>query len=718
MKNILRIMYGDLTHATKNVIGAIVLVGLIVVPALYAWFNIAGSWDPYGNTQGLKVAVANEDAGYQSDLVPLEVNVGDSVVSALRADDEFDWVFTDEEAAVEGVRSGAYYAAIVIPESFSADMMTLFSPDMQHSSIVYYSNEKENAIAPRVTEKGASTIQGSIDETFAQTVAEVGLKTTNDLLSFMSGDEVTSYVSVLDRQLGAAVDTLSDSAERMAAFAALVGSTAALIDSTSGILEETGSAQTDAQALISSSQSGLSDVRASLSELTAIVREAFDRSIAGYDEVSAGIDRALDDLSAGASGAVGGLDEASAEIQGLIDGSERARDALAQADPGNPAIAEIDRAIEAQRSLKTRVDEMARTLSGASSDVESQRAAVRDLIDRAKQSMAGVQWSYETQLESQIEELESELGEIASSSSSVADSLDAATEGLSRLSGSLADDLESAQGALQEAADTLKASAEKLGSNRTELQEAAQSGDVEKIKSIVGSDLDGMARFLAAPVHEDRQAVFGIANNGSAMAAFYTILSLWVGAVILVAMMKVAVSDRRVAELENPKPYQLYLGRFGIFALLSFLQSTVVCLGDLFFLGIQCEHPLLFMLAGWVAAFVFCNLIYTLTVSFGDVGKAIAVVLLVMQVAGSGGTFPIEMSAGFFQAVYPFLPFTHGIAAMHACIGGIYGNEYWIEIGCTLLFLIPSLLLGFVLRNPVVRLNRFVIDKLEETKLM
>lgn len=128
VKNILRIMYGDLTHATKNVIGAIVLVGLIVVPALYAWFNIAGSWDPYGNTQGLKVAVANEDAGYQSDLVPLEVNVGDSVVSALRADDEFDWVFTDEEAAVEGVRSGAYYAAIVIPESFSADMMTLFSP--------------------------------------------------------------------------------------------------------------------------------------------------------------------------------------------------------------------------------------------------------------------------------------------------------------------------------------------------------------------------------------------------------------------------------------------------------------------------------------------------------------------------------------------------------------------------------------------------------------
>ena len=108
MKNIMRIFRGDLAHATKNVIGAIVLVGLIVVPALYAWFNIAGSWDPYENTGDLKVAVANEDKGYQSDLIPLEVSMGDSVVSALRANDQFDWVFVDEDAAVEGVRSGKY----------------------------------------------------------------------------------------------------------------------------------------------------------------------------------------------------------------------------------------------------------------------------------------------------------------------------------------------------------------------------------------------------------------------------------------------------------------------------------------------------------------------------------------------------------------------------------------------------------------------------------
>lgn len=718
MKNIMRIFRGDLAHATKNVIGAIVLVGLIVVPALYAWFNIAGSWDPYENTGDLKVAVANEDKGYQSDLIPLEVSMGDSVVSALRANDQFDWVFVDEDAAVEGVRSGKYYAAIVIPESFSADMMTLFSADIKHSSIIYYSNEKENAIAPRVTEKGASSIQESIDQTFAKTVAEIGLKTTNDLLSFMDEGEVGSYISVLDRQLSSAIDLLGDSSARMSSFASLIGSTASLMESTSAMLGSTQGSSADALDAIASSKSGLTDVRGALGDLVETVRTAFDRASIGYDEVAASIDKALGDLAAGSTSAAASLNEASDEIQGLIDGMVQIRDALAAAEPDSPVLAEFDRSIELQRSLKSRVDEMAQTLSGASGDIDGQRAEIADLVAQAKQSVSDVQWSYAAQLEDELAKLGNSLDDIASSSAGIADGLDGVAAGLSGVSGSLSGDLASAKAALEEAAEALGSSADKLDAARSSLRSAAESGDVEDIKRIVGSDVSTMAQFLAAPVREDRRAVYAIANNGSAMAAFYTILSLWVGAVILVAMLKVGVSDRRVSELEDAKPYQLYLGRFGMFSLLSFLQATVVCLGDVFFLGIQCEHPFLFMLAGWIAGFVFCNLIYTLTVSFGDVGKAVAVVLLVMQVAGSGGTFPIEMSAGFFQAVYPFLPFTHGIAAMHACIGGIYGNEYWVEIGTLLLFLIPSLLLGLVLRNPVIRLNRFVIERLEQTKLM
>ena len=185
MKKIIRVFLYDISHIKKNVIAMIVALGLCVVPSLYAWFNIAASWDPYSNTKGLKVAVANTDEGYEGEVLPLTVNIGDTVISSLRENDQLNWTFTGKKEAVEGVRSGKYYAAIVIPEHFSQDMMSLFSEDVTHSDILYYLNEKENAIAPKVTDKGASAVQKQIDEVFVKTAAQAGL----DLLDMIS--EVT-----------------------------------------------------------------------------------------------------------------------------------------------------------------------------------------------------------------------------------------------------------------------------------------------------------------------------------------------------------------------------------------------------------------------------------------------------------------------------------------------------------------------------------------------
>ena len=162
MKKIGQVFLYDISHIKKNVIAMIVVLGLCVVPSLYAWFNIAASWDPYSNTNGLKVAVANTDEGYEGEILPLQINIGDTVISSLRENDQLDWTFTGKKDAVEGVKSGKYYAAIVIPKSFSQDMMSLFSEEMTHSDIIYYINEKENAIAPKVTDKGASAVQQQI----------------------------------------------------------------------------------------------------------------------------------------------------------------------------------------------------------------------------------------------------------------------------------------------------------------------------------------------------------------------------------------------------------------------------------------------------------------------------------------------------------------------------------------------------------------------------
>ena len=180
MKNIWEIFRRDIKRIKNNVIAMIVIMGITVVPCLYAWFNIAASWDPYGNTGNLKVAVASVDEGYEGSLIPLQINMGDQVLTSLRSNSQLDWVFTGRKKAIDGVKSGKYYAAIVIPKDFSSNMMSIFSENIQKPSITYYSNAKENAIAPKVTDKGASAIQRQVNEVFVETISDIKLFFGND----------------------------------------------------------------------------------------------------------------------------------------------------------------------------------------------------------------------------------------------------------------------------------------------------------------------------------------------------------------------------------------------------------------------------------------------------------------------------------------------------------------------------------------------------------
>ena len=244
------------------------------------------------------------------------------------------------------------------------------------------------------------------------------------------------------------------------------------------------------------------------------------------------------------------------------------------------------------------------------------------------------------------------------------------------------------------------------------------TGDFSELEDLISGDKDSISSFLAAPVELKTNKVYPIENYGSSMAPFYSTLSIWIGGIVLVAMLKVTVSENGTTGLKHLKLHQIYLGRYLIFLILGLLQSTLICLGDLFYLGIQCKHPFLFLLAGWVSNIVYVNIIYTLTVSFGDIGKAVSVVLLVMQVAGTGGTFPIEVAPGFFKAVYPLLPFTHSMAALREAVGGLYGMDYWIDLGKLCIFLMVSLIVGLVLRKPIIKVNEAFSEKLEETKIM
>ena len=284
MKMILRIARDDAGRIRHNVIALIIILGLAIVPSMYAWFNIAASWDPYGNTSELKVALANTDKGYQGELLPLELNVGDKIESALRENTDMDWVFTSEDDAVEGTRSGKYYAAFVITPDFSADMMSLLSAEGTNPVIRYYANEKENAISPKVTDKVAGALQQKIDETFVQTASEVIINTFETLSSYLDDGVAESFLDDLYGRLKTVEGSLTSSADTIEVFGDLTETLQKVLDATSDLL-------TDRDRTERTDRRKLSDAADQVRDLSGTL-----------DTVSNQIDRALSDGAAACSG--------------------------------------------------------------------------------------------------------------------------------------------------------------------------------------------------------------------------------------------------------------------------------------------------------------------------------------------------------------------------------------------------------------------------------
>lgn len=729
MKNILHLFKRDVQNVSRSVIGMVVVMGLIIVPCLYAWFNIAGSWDPYGNTGNLKIAVVNTDEGYESDLIPVEVNVGENVTATLRGNENFDWVvLNDRDKAIEGVKSGAYYAAVVIPKTFSADMMTLFSTEVKHADIEFYENQKANAIAQIVTEKGSSAVQSQVNETFTKTITSIGLKTVSSLLDYMSTDQVSNFIANLSSTLGDSVEDLQGVQASATSLAGILSSTSDSLTSAGGMLKQSGSTEESVKQLMRHAESGIADSEQALKSASDAVDSAIDGSADSFDNVSTELANAFDAAKQHVDLTVYQLKAAADSLYARADKiADTANELRSFADQVSndklkagleDAAAELDKTAKEYRNNADELSNIETSLRNSMIEVNKSRDEVGRAIADAKAGIAGAKSDYDSTFSVKAKELKKTVSGILDSLDGISGDLDSAVDGLTDASGSLSKGLSKAAKLVNKASDQLGEASDKISAFKDELDGALMSDDLATIKTMIGNDPEGLAASLSGPVALDRKPVYPIRNYGSAMAPFYTILSLWVGSIVLAAMMKVSVDDELINELIPVRLHEIYLGRYLFFGGLALLQATLVCAGDILFFGIQCDNPLQFVLAGWIASLVFSNIVYTLTVSFGDIGKALAVVLLVMQVGGSGGTFPIEMTGPVFQAIYPFLPFTHGINAMHAAMAGAYHMEYWVELGILASYLIPSLALGVVFRRPVIKANDWIIEKLESTKLI
>ena len=495
MKMIWGIFKRDMCHATRNVIAVIVSMGLVVVPALYAWFNIAASWDPYGNTKALKVAVANNDKGYKSDLIPVRVNVGETIISTLHANDQLDWQFVKSDKAIDGVKSGKYYAAIVIPKGFSADMMTLFSPDIKHAQLKYYLNEKINPIAPHITDQGATTVVNTIDKTFAKTIAQVGLDLASSILHYSQSPQMAEYMRNLNGNLTTTADTLSGASQQVTSYSQLLGSANDIVDSTGKLLASATKAGKQAQNALKQGKSGATSLTSAGANVTSSVNTALDQVSGAFDQVAAKVNKAFDAIGKSSDTAASQLTTLSEQVSSgeslydtYITSLNHMRESVEQlpdSDSAKQALLEaIDREITLLEAAKGDSQKLAQQLKDASTQVtqdtaaaESSRKEILNRITSAKQSISNVRDDYATNVKPKIDALASTVSTLISQTDSIITQLSGTADGLDDVTGDVGTNVTSIRSTLGAIAKKLDSSAATVKELITKLETGGNAGD-------------------------------------------------------------------------------------------------------------------------------------------------------------------------------------------------------------------------------------------------
>lgn len=863
IKNTWELFILDWKRIFKNPVATFLIVALMIIPSLYAWFNIKALWDPYSNTGELPIAVYSDDqtATFQDK----SVNIGDEVLKNLKKNKQLGWRFVDSKKELDkGVQSGKYFAGIYLPKDFSKDLLSFTSGDINKPKIEYSINEKINAIAPKITSKGASSIQSQISEEFIKTASSTLIKTFNDIgydidKNMVSIQKVKSMILDTDANIGTIdtyakqvtdlhgkmpelkeklakandamkylpeVDALGEKIvelngkmpsikEQASVILTLqekipeiqnAGRQIAMIDEDFASVEQTMSEgiQEAKQGLeiIQQVQTALPDIRKlgdqanDLGNVTLDGATQLEKALPGITQsvgtilkaigtISAGVNTALEDLKnhrlpveereAIKQQLSESLGKQHENIQQLIQLFTQIQEATGNTDLQDTinrlntidgivvrlktdvdnidvnAVTDADlNAIQAEaqqveatansinpdaieNTVKTILDKLIATIQNAQGQLnKAQQIDFEGLLSSTSQTV--------TNAISLLEKYQAEMPaikqEIHDANTMLNGNMETIVNGINRGADLYKNDLPVIQDKVSKAAafmqndypgirkdltNTLKTVNEKMPdveaaldkaneliindwpNIKTGLHKAANAirkgekeVDLGEILKLLKLDANKESDFFTQPVEVKEHAVYPIANNGSASTPFYTALCLWVGAVLFSS---VATTDVYL-EGKDKKRFskrEQFSARMFTFIVMGIGQALIVTLGNYFALGVDVRNPAYSVWFAVLIAITFMIMVYVLVALFGNVGKGIAIIILVLSISGGGGNYPIQVSGKFFQMINPFLPFTHAVNLLRESAGGIYWPNawfaIWIMVGISVVFSIGGAIL-------------------------
>ncbi|OME87345.1 YhgE/Pip [Paenibacillus sp. FSL A5-0031] len=706
----------DLRSIFRNSAAAIVIVGLAFLPSLYAWFNIEASWDPYGQTSSLAIAVVNNDEGAVLHGTPIKV--GDEIIASLKENKKIGWVFVEGNKAIEGVKHGDYYASITIPPDFSAKMATVLSNNLQQAELDYAVNEKINAVSPKIAQKGASGIIEQVRASFVKTANETIFRIFNQIgieleenkpaieqvrstvfklesLFPQINDAVALAVTDIEKskKIVATVQTELPKAAQLAkdgeAFAKQLGT----------FFDQSKSALDTAGPLIKQDLQLLLQTANSVEELVGILQDTnIDPEV-----VKKSLELAEQRLTSSII---------------VIDGMLNLLDRLNDLAPSKVLVSTIDRL----KQVNTRFQQQLTIVKQIRSVVEKGEKPAQTLIDRlgtlSKETssfLTDVLGRYDSEILPHIKQAADKAKKSAATAESVLAEANKIIPSAASIVSDAAKGLELGGKEMANIQKNLPAAEQKIKGLAQRIRDLEKEGNLNELVDLLKNDAEREGAFFAEPVILKENRLFPIPNYGSAMSPFFTTLSLWVGALLLVSLLSVDVHSTAETAYRS---YHVYFGRYLTFLTIAIVQSLLVTIGDIWLLKAFVADKIWFVLFGIILSAVFMLIVYTLVSVFGNVGKAMAIVLLVLQLAGSGGTFPIQVTPPFFQAIHPFLPFTYAISMMREAVGGILWDIVARDLIALALFAGAALLIGLALKKWINRYSTKMLEKAKQSGLI
>ncbi len=837
MRNVFTIFKNDFRALTRHFLAFLIILAILFLPALYAWFNIYAFWDPYGKTKDVNIAVVCNDRDYMDEDGKI-INIGNQLVEELKADKKIGYVFLDDaDKAVDDLYAGKYYAAVIIEPDFTYNMYNFLSEDMFSPTINFYQNEKTNPIAVKVVEAAGDNVKQSVNKAYIQAVVETLFDKFNTFSEGVQGDNTVSMLkntlAKIDRNLAqyddtidqfvaannSLVGTLNNSNSTIDYTIHLLGNERINISKQISYLESTkndlalineevntlltnlqdsvqkaiykldrlynggedpdtvketlkelerqyqelidylthsgisGSEAEDALSALNKVKDKITQLREQLGMNTQVDANAADQLKADYNEITVptvytavtgydyddlkqaqtteqSMDTMMTFMADDAKQRIANIQK-NVKIAKTTDDADAREQALTAA---RDDTAVVTQELSALGTAMDAVEDAAGTTDKKASKAAAQAAdntkdagdifddilkgnrdidlieylqVISDLLGNARVALTEIVYP---SIDTLLTNLQDSLGDLSSILLDLSDVMGKVPP--------IVNELGNTFGAVNNALVQVK---ELIGNYRTRIADAlgVLNGDtddtrLQQVLDFMNVDPQSIAEFFASPVTIRSESVYPVESYGAAMAPFYTMLAIWVGCIILNAILKV---DTPI-ELIGATTGQKFFGRYLIFALLSLIQTMVIMTGDLVIFGMDCAHPGLFILSGVVTSLTCSMVAYSMAIAFGNIGKALFVVFLIIQIAGSGGSYPIELLPDFFQQVYLFFPFPYAINAMREAIAGLYHNNYLIYLLQLLLFFGVGLFVGLVLKRPLDGINRYMNDQLDKSEMM